>query len=208
MDFLELLTKVSTSIGSKALEEYHKNKLKILRDEVLCEIRGGDFSRVQEEDLISISYRLYNDTIEGVAKNNLRLMCQVIRGMNEKNILTAQNFRKYADVLASLDEEEVYLLGKIAKHYNKLKHTDTRFSSKSIDDAIVEILGREFVKEEPEISHFESLLQGLLRTGLIMQNTGFAAEGVEYEITLPLINLIKYTDFIIKTEDERCTTWH
>ncbi len=200
MNFLEVVSKAAIPI---ILKEYQQKKQKFLQDAILCEIREGDFSREQEEELISIAARLNRDALEGVAKNNLRLMCQVIRGMNEKKDLTAQNFRKYADILASLDEDEIFLLGKIAKHYNKLRFADTRFHSKSIDDAIVEILGREFVKEDPEISKYESLLQSLLRTGLIMQNTGYEAEGVEYQITLPLINLFEYTDLIIKTEDER-----
>lgn len=114
MGFLETLDGISgspiTKAGFWAWDVYKKKKTQLLREVIRCEIRQGDFSRVDVDDMVGISYRLQKDVMEGVAKNNLRLLCALIAGLNESEKLTATNFLKFAPILESLTEDEIRVI--------------------------------------------------------------------------------------------------
>lgn len=114
MGFLDIIDKHSNKLMAKGLEffwnKYKKKKITMLREVILSEIRQGDFSDVDIDDLVGISYRLQKDAMEGIAKNNLRLLCAMIAGLHNNNKLTAQNFLKFAQVLEGLTEEEIKVI--------------------------------------------------------------------------------------------------
>ena len=96
MNFLDTVDEIANNPLAKATifawDKYKRNKIKMLREVIRSEIRQGDFSNVDIDDLVGISYRLQKDAMEGVAKNNLRLLCAIISGLHEDNKLTAPNF--------------------------------------------------------------------------------------------------------------------
>lgn len=114
MNFLDTVDKTSnnplTKVAIFAWDKYKKNKVKMLREIIRAEIRQGDFSNVDSDDLVGISYRLQKDALEGVAKNNLRLLCAIISGLHEDNKLTAPNFLKFAPILEGLTENELKVI--------------------------------------------------------------------------------------------------
>ena len=106
---------VPTGTVSSAIGKLMGKRHALLREIIRCEIRQGNFERVDEDELISICFRLIRDAEEGVAKNNLRLMARVINGMAEKKNLKASSFLNYASILANLTEDEIIVLGIMSK---------------------------------------------------------------------------------------------
>jgi hypothetical protein len=155
----------AVSMGiSKMLSKRHK----LLQEVVRSEIRQGNFDRVDEDELISIFFRLIRDAEEGVARNNLRLMARVINGMAEKKELRAPSFLRYASILSSLSEEEITVLGIMAKDVAKEVRTYTGEmhlrDPLQVADAGKDELHRSGLE-------YRSIQQALLRTGLIAMDT-------------------------------------
>lgn len=120
---------------------------------LLGEIRQGDFTNIDKDELVSILARYERDSIEGVAKNNLKHMGQVINGMILDKKLKADTFYKYANILAILTEQEINLLGIMAKE-----------SYQSYAEARQKLIKEYKFKESECIQIFQSLI----RTGLVI----------------------------------------
>jgi len=167
---------VTTAIG-KMMAKRHN----MLREIVLSELRQGNFENVDQDELVAIFFRLIRDAEEGAARNNLRLMTRVINGMAEKKELTAPSFLKYANILASLTEDEITALGIMVRYKDV---TD----NKGIKERAAEL--------ERQVPHSESVLQALMRTGLIKMKTNTLADLSEgtYKFCLsPLMDeILKY----------------
>lgn len=106
---------IPTNTVNSAIGKLMRKRHASLREIILCEIRQGNFDRVDEDELIGIFFRLIRDAEEGVAKNNLCLMARVVNGMAEKNNLKASSFLNYANILANLTEAEIIVLGTMAQ---------------------------------------------------------------------------------------------
>jgi len=89
-----------------------------LQNIILQEVRDGDFSNADKDDILSIVYRLLNDINDGVGKNNIRLLARLIVGLNNKQALTASKFHKFNVILADLSYEQILFLAEIVKAYN------------------------------------------------------------------------------------------
>lgn len=130
---------------------------------LLSEIRQGDASGVHQNEAVSVIARYQRDAMEGVARNNLRLMARVINGMAEKKELKASTFLRYANILASLTEEEVAVLGVMVKHANSYKNTPKIKENGE---------GFDYTDHEAEelknvTSNYRVVQQALVRTGLV-----------------------------------------
>lgn len=88
-----------------------------LRSIIISEIKDGDFSNVNKDEIISIIVQLINDINEGVGKNNIRLMARIITGLNDKKELTAHKFHNFNTILANLSHEEIMFLAEVIKEY-------------------------------------------------------------------------------------------
>lgn len=88
-----------------------------LQNIILQEIREGDFSQVNKDDILSIVYRLLNDINEGVGKNNIRLLARLIVGLNNEEQLSSSRFHEFNTIIASLSYEQVLFLAEIVKAY-------------------------------------------------------------------------------------------
>lgn len=115
--WLESIDKVK-SFYDVAIEPFINRRAKKLQAIIESELRQGDFSRVHEDDKISIIYRLMNDINEGVGKNNIRLLARTIVGLNNKEQLTASRFHYFNTILAPLSHEQIIFLAEIVKAYN------------------------------------------------------------------------------------------
>ena len=62
MNFLSTIDKLTNNPLARGVEffwnKYKKKKITMLREVILSEIRQGDFSNVDSDDLVGISYRL------------------------------------------------------------------------------------------------------------------------------------------------------
>ena len=178
MDFVEILGAVSTAKdwGSTLLTPFLQKRAKILQEVILSEIRQGDFSRVDEDDKIAISYRLMRDALEGVAKNNLCLMARLICGLAKKEQLTVHNFQKYAKILSDLDYEEVEILAEIVKKYENLPPRDNEeyefAKHRLVDSLLFDKFGFPPPENPEKYSEIYVRLNRLERTGFIVKHGG------------------------------------
>jgi hypothetical protein len=140
----------------------------MLQDVILSEIRQGNLGRVDDDELISIFFRLIRDAEEGVARNNLRLMARVINGMAEKQKLKAPNFLRYASILSSLSEDEITVLGIMAKDVAKEVRT---YTGEMVKRDPVEVKDPGLSELKKSGLEYRSIQQALLRTSLVAMET-------------------------------------
>ncbi len=168
MDIVSIINQISfADAGKSLLKKYQNKKKENLRWVIEKEMRQGDFSRVNEDDMIAIFYRLTREALEGTAICNLRLMARLICGLNEKGQLTANNFQKHAKILADLDENEIVLLATTIKYLEK-NNDSFEIYDRALDNALIELFGEK--QGKINILSYHSLLTGLQRTGLVVKN--------------------------------------
>ena len=63
-------------VPTEAAKNFLQRRQNELQNIILQEVRDGDFSQVNQDDILSIVYRLLNDINEGVGKNNIRLLAR------------------------------------------------------------------------------------------------------------------------------------
>lgn len=117
ISWLESIDKVK-SFYDVVISPFINRRAKELQSIIESELRDGDFSRVHEDDKISIIYRLMNDINEGVGKNNIRLLARTIVGLNNKEQLTASKFHCFNTILAPLSHEQIVFLAEVVKAYD------------------------------------------------------------------------------------------
>lgn len=163
-------------IPTNTIKSFFEKRKKLLDDVILAEIRQGDFSRVHEDDKIAICFRLIRDTIEGTAKNNLRLMARLICGLNTKNRLTATTFQKYEKILADLEPEEIEIISGIVKKYYELPAKNEANYEKAkhqlIDSFLLDKFGDPKSKDTKKYSENYTRMIQLERTGFILRHGG------------------------------------
>lgn len=142
---------VPTATAGAILSRVMGKRHQVLREVIASEFRQGNFDHADEDEVVSICYRLIRDAEEGVAKNNLRLMACVINGMAEKNELRAPTFLKYAPILATLTEDEIQVLVILSK----LSDTEIKYT-----------MGYQSFSKAG-IKNYYEILQSLLRTALV-----------------------------------------
>lgn len=177
MEILNILDIISTGKDGYEyiIKPFLEKRIKELREIFLSEIRQGNFSDINNDDAISICYRLTRDVAEGIAKNNLRLMARLICGLAEKKQLTAHNFQKYTKVLADLDQEEIEILAEIVKKYNSLPEKESNeyvvAKHRIIDSILFDKFGYPSNKNN-EYSKLYVRLNMLERTGFVLKHGG------------------------------------
>lgn len=177
----------------------HKRQTE-LQNIILQEVRDGDFSKVAQDDILSIVYRLLNDINEGVGKNNIRLLSRLITGLNTKQQLTAPRFHKFNTILADLSYEQILFLAEIVKEYNNpltsippAKYREILMYAK-IDPR--EVFS---VKKAVNNTNGASVLLSLLKTGFFTPfNTEISTTNTPYKLS-PLF--IEFMELIPNWED-------
>lgn len=209
MNIEDIINQISLAdVGKSLLKKYQNQKKENLRWVIEKEIRQGNFSRVNEDDMIAICYRLTREALEGTAICNLRLMARLICGLNEKGQLTANNFQKYAKILADLDENEIVLLATTIKHLEKNSDSFEMYD-RALDNALIELFGER--QGKTNILSYHSLLTGLQRTSLVIKNgmgSGKYKYGHEFSLTpkfKELVDLFPNWEDIAnyRTEDDK-----
>ncbi|WP_246084987.1 hypothetical protein [Rhizobium glycinendophyticum] len=107
------LTSTVPAAGALTLRALLEKRTRRARDTLLAEIRLGhrsiDFHDADEA--AAIIYRYMRAAEEGAARLNLRLLAAVIVGSAKGPGLYADEFLRWADILAGLKREEVITLG-------------------------------------------------------------------------------------------------
>ena len=100
-------------LGDKYLERKQREAAEILIEEVA---KGSpepiNFIESDTDPLIEITYRFLKAAADGAARENLRLLAQVIAGLKRKKALEPDKFRKWANILEQLTRDELMVIGK------------------------------------------------------------------------------------------------
>lgn len=103
------LSTVSTLIGigiRKKLDEASS----VLRKYFSDELSYSDLTEQQKEDFCLGLYNYYQFAIQGKAKRNLELMAKALKSQFQMRDIYVDKIMKYQDILASLDQDEIFIL--------------------------------------------------------------------------------------------------
>ena len=110
---------VGASAWSKLLEKRIDRARRILQEEIA---RGTkSLSDVPDEELASVAFRYLRAATEGTARLNLRLMAATASGQANGAGLYADEFLRWADLIANLRREEVIVLATLYREWNAFK---------------------------------------------------------------------------------------
>lgn len=171
-----------------------------LQNIILQEIREGDFSKINQDDIISIVYRLLNDINEGVGKNNIRLLARLITGLNTKQQLTASRFHKFNTIIANLSHEEIVFLATVIKNYKNAPQ-EIMHQPAFLDILICQNPKTVYAVSETIKEHKTHILFSLLKTGFFQYRSAKANHldpNAPYEVS-PLF--IEFMELIPNWED-------
>ncbi|MBB3409210.1 hypothetical protein FHT87_003129 [Rhizobium sp. BK316] len=161
------------AIGTWSLRALMQKRASTARDVLLHEIRQGHapIEFQDADEAAAITYRYMRAAEEGAARLNLRLLARVIVGSAEGPGLYADDFLRWADVLAGLRREEVIVLGVMQRV--QMGETPIEDSSKNPPVAFwlacTRILEQQYGLQ-PAAS--TSCAHALLRTGLVQLVSG------------------------------------
>jgi hypothetical protein len=148
----------------RAIERRNRATLEILLAELQeGERRGVNFDQDDVHELADMILRLGAAAAKGAARNNLRLMAQVIVGLKRNRTLEFDRFQKWANVLESLTRDEILVLAR-AYRISRSAPSDETFWKRLTDD-----LSDQFSNDE-----IVELMAGLIRTGLIIPRSGWS----------------------------------
>jgi hypothetical protein len=155
--------------ASLYLQKIRKEAADILIEEVS---KGSDepinFNETDADPLIEIIYRFSKAVADGAARENLRLLAQVIAGLKRNKALEADKFRKWANTLEQLTRDELVAIGKAISIWRKMMAAGPKTSGE-----FWEKLRAELEASGYERSTVEPLCASLSRTGLILPMSAY-----------------------------------
>lgn len=185
------------AFAAKTFDMLLKGRCKRAQDVMVAELKSGA-AKIDESDLedtAAVLYRYLRAAEEGAARLNLRLLAAVFAGQAREGLIVADDFLYFADMLASLREDEIRLLGTLlrttAAHPDKPKGSGRADSSARLaatTAARSELVPRVFEDSET----FDAVANSLQRTGLVLAtpiNQYSAGVATQYKPTRLLYRL-------------------
>lgn len=189
---------VPTSTAMQMYEDMLAKRAEEATEILLSEVRQGRFDGVDQNEAVSIIARYQRDAMEGVVKNNLRLMARMIKGMAEKKELNAPSFSRYANILASLTDKEMRILAVMVRFDRNTRKPEFplhRQAQATFDKHFAE---RHWALTEVT-QQAEGHLQALMRTGLVNMHISQMGQPTQkYELTKLMDEILQYADFTIE----------
>ncbi|MGA7804426.1 hypothetical protein [Bradyrhizobium sp.] len=157
-----------SKIAEKWLERKRAEAAEILINEVSI---GGpiDFSEHDVDPLIEISYRFAKAVNDGAARENLRLLAQVIVGLKKNKALEPDKFRKWANTLEQLTRDELMVIGKAVSIKRRMSATGAAFNTNEFANC----LRSELTSSGYAQTEIDPLCASLVRTGLLLTASGY-----------------------------------
>ncbi|MGH6833995.1 MAG: hypothetical protein ACREC9_00255 [Methylocella sp.] len=141
---------------SRALQRRKQAAIELLLAEIAKGKREGiEFSNGDADELVQMLLRFSSAVDAGAARQNLRLLAQVIFGLKRNKTFEYDKFSKWANILQSLTRNEILFLGAA---YGIINETPDEFWKK-----IRESLSSNFSSDE-----CNEVAAALTRTGLIL----------------------------------------
>lgn len=158
-EILSALQLPGASLTQKAVEAALSRRAKAGREILFETIRqeGLDFSKPKEEvdDFIQMMMRFSKSVNEGTARQNLKLLAQVMVGLKKNRTMDFDKFQSCANVIETLTRDEILFIGKLKVY------------SDSSDDFQ---FGRFKIQVEKEIPGLDAEIcaASLVRTGMVL----------------------------------------
>ena len=173
-DVLSLIQIPGSGFLGKFGDKYLERKQREAADILIAEVAKGsptpiDFSEADVDPLIEIIYRFSKAAADGAARENLRLLAQIIAGLKRYKALDPNRFRKWANILEQLTRDELMVVGKAIALRQKMVAAGDQ---PSFD--FFSILQEE-MKAAGYAAEVMSLYASVSRTGLLVPGSGFGA---------------------------------
>jgi hypothetical protein len=164
------------SLGRLA-DAYLQKKRKEAADILIEEVAEGspepiNFTESDADPLIEIIYRFSKAVSDGAARENLRLLAQVIAGLKKNKALDPDKFRKWANTLEQLTRDELMAIGKAVAIKRKLD-VEAGNGTPQRPEAFSNLLKSELSASGYQSALIEPLCASLVRTGLFLAATGY-----------------------------------
>ena len=157
-------------LGDKYLERKQKEAAEILIEEVS---KGSpepiNFTDREIDPLIEIMYRFSKAAADGAARENLRLLAQVIAGLKKNKALEPDKFRKWANILEQLTHDELMLVGKAIAIRRKIIAAGPKAPNDFFQRLTQELQASGYKSE------IEALCASVSRTGLLTPMSAFSS---------------------------------
>jgi hypothetical protein len=193
-DFAAVLG-IPSSTVSQVFRNWLNRKAAEARDILLEELaadRTSDLNVASEDDLIGVVYRYGLAVRDGTARVNLRLLAKTITGLGRRDRIFADEFNKYAEILARLSRDEILVIGTLHR-YRKAEErrqgpnvSTHQFWTKFIK----EIVPSQFPSDE----HVIAVCCAALKSGLVITPRDFDSTG-EFSTSPIMDEVAELADF-------------
>lgn len=132
----------------------------------MAELRRGDRYILEAEDVdeaAAMMFRYLRAAQEGTARLNLRLMAKIMRGLAAERPIYADQFLRYAEMVAALTREEVILIATLYAKTQDLKE-NPEWREEALNLAKGELVPRVFDSAD----RFYAVMAAASRTGLVV----------------------------------------
>ena len=193
---------IPTSSIQELWNAHCERKLAESRYILFDEITQGNFNNIANDDKISLIHRYTLAAMNGAARLNLRLLAKainsIVKGEQLPSPIYANEFNRYAQILATLSDEEIHLLAQLYKmreddlKYIKLHNEPPKGINANYFTKL--IAGYEYSQPE-KVKETKAIAGALLRTGLIYQENVGCGGSYVYALTPFFDKIIELVDF-------------
>ncbi len=128
-----------------------------------------DFTEPNVEPLLGVIYRFSKAVADGAARENLKLLAQIIAGLKKNKALDPDKFRKWANILEQLTRDELMVIGKAVSIKRKMTAEGLPFNTNEFANR----LRSELTKSRYAPAEIDPLCASLVRTGLLLAASGY-----------------------------------
>lgn len=167
-DILSTLQLPGGGLLGKVGDKYIERKQKEAADIFIEEIAKGSpepisFTDSETDPLIEIIYRFSKAVSDGAARENLRLLAQVIAGLKRNKALEPDKFRKWANILEQLTRDELMVVGKAIAIMRRIDR-----AGPNVPNDFWQTLKSELEVSRYPANEVDSLCTSVSRTGLLV----------------------------------------
>jgi hypothetical protein len=127
-----------------------------------------EFEKFDVDPLIEIIYRFSKAVDDGAARENLRLLAQIIAGLKKHKSLDGDKFRKWCAILEQLTRDELLVIGKAIVARREIVTSKTNVANDFFQRLSFALDQAGYSKEE-----IGALLTTVSRTGLIVPQSAY-----------------------------------
>jgi hypothetical protein len=157
-------------LGEAFLEKKRREAAEIFIEQVS---KGSsepiNFTESEADPLIEIVYRFTKAAGDGAARENLRLLAQIIAGMKKNKALEPDKFRRWANILEQLTRDDLMVIGKAVS----IKRNMDLEGAATNPNEFANRLRSELNRSGYSNGVIDALCASLVRTGLILVASGY-----------------------------------